>query len=71
MSIDAIKQELANLDDASRHQIMAFLVAMDDLKNPEYRASIARKIDDKDPNHWMTLEELERRLSLHEDEPRG
>jgi hypothetical protein len=70
MSIEAIKQELANLDETSRHQIMAFLVAMDDLKDPQYRASIARKIDDKDPSHWMTLEELEQRLSLREDEPR-
>jgi len=70
MSIDAIKQELTNLDETSRRQIMAFLVAMDDLKDPEYRASIARKIDDKTPSHWMTLEELEQRLSLREDEPR-
>ena len=68
MSIDAIKQELAGLDDDKRHHIMAFLIAIEDRKNPEYMAAMARKMDDKDPSHWLTLEEFEKRLSLSDDE---
>jgi hypothetical protein len=68
MSIDAIKKELAGLDDDKRHQIMAFLIAIEDGKNPEYMAAMARKIDDKDPSHWLTLEEFEKKLSLSKDE---
>ncbi len=68
MSIDAIKQELEGLDDDKRHHIMAFLIAIEDRKNPEYLASLARKIDDKDPSHWVTMEEFEKRFSLGGDE---
>jgi hypothetical protein len=68
MSIDAIKQELAGLDDDKRHQIMAFLIAIEDRKDLEYQAKMARKIDDNDPSHWVTLEEFEKRFSLGEHE---
>jgi hypothetical protein len=68
MSIDAIKQELASMDEAKRHHIMAFLIAIEDKKNAEYMAEIARKIDDKDPAHWLTLEEFEKKLSLRRDD---
>ena len=68
MSIEALKQELAGLDDDKRHHIMAFLIAIEDRKDPEYGAKMARKIDDNDPSHWVTLEEFEKRLSLREDE---
>jgi cytochrome oxidase Cu insertion factor (SCO1/SenC/PrrC family) len=64
MSIDALKQALAGLDDAGRHQIMAYLISIDDQKDAEYLAKLARKIDDKNPANWITLEELEKRLSL-------
>ncbi len=68
MSIEALKQELATLDANSRQQIISYLVAMNQRENPEYRSQMARKIDDKDPAHWLTLEEFDRRLSLRENE---
>ena len=67
MSIEAIKQELASLDDEERHHIMAFLIAIEDGKDSGYMAAMARKIDDKDPSHWVTLEEFEKKFSLGED----
>jgi hypothetical protein len=68
MSIEALKQELAGLDDESRHHIMAYLVSIEDQKDASYREEMARKIDDKDPSHWLTLEEFDKKLSLREDE---
>lgn len=70
MSIDAIKQELAGLDAEGRQQIIAFLVSINQRESPEYRMKMARKIDDNDPSHWLTLEEFEQKLSLREDEPK-
>jgi len=67
MSIEAIKQELAGLDAEGRQQIIAFLVSINQRENPEYRAKMARKIDDNDPSHWLTLEEFDRRLSIKDD----
>ena len=68
MSIEAIKQELAGLDAEGRQQIIAFLVSINQRENPEYRAKMARKIDDNDPSRWVTLEEFEKRFSLGEGE---
>jgi len=68
MSIEALKQELANLDGARRSEIVAYLVALEDRSNPDYRAALTRKIDDKDPAHWLTLEEFDRRLSITDEE---
>jgi hypothetical protein len=64
MSVEELERELSSLDDAKRHRVMAYLVAIEDRKHAEYMAKLARKIDDKDPSHWITLEELEKRLGL-------
>jgi hypothetical protein len=71
MSIEAIKEELAGLDAEGRQQIIAYLVSINQRENPEYRVKMARKIDDNDPSHWLTLEELDRRLSIKGDEQRN
>ena len=68
MNFEALKQELAKLSEKDRGKIMAFLVALDERDDAEYRAEITRRIDDKDPAHWMTLEELERRLSIDDND---
>jgi hypothetical protein len=64
MSVEELERELSELADAERHRIMAYLVAIEDQKHAEYLAKLARKIDDKDPSHWITLEELEKKLGL-------
>ena len=71
MSIEAIKQELASLDMERRNEIVAYLLSIDDQNNSEYRSSLTRKIDDKNPAHWLTLEELDRRLAITDDEQAG
>jgi hypothetical protein len=43
---------------------MAFMVALEDGSRPDYAAELARKIDDKSPGHWLTLEQCERELGL-------
>jgi len=71
MSIETIKQELARLDVERRNEIVAYLLSIDDQSNAEYRSSLTRKIDDKNPAHWLTLEELDRRLSIQDDKQAG
>jgi hypothetical protein len=63
MSIDVLKKELAGLGEGERSGILAFLVALQDEKNAGYRETLARKIDDRDAQRWVTLEELDRRLA--------
>ena len=68
MSIEALKQELASLNAKDRQKIVTYLVEINQRENPALRAELTRKIDDKDPSHWLTLEEFDKRLSLREDE---
>ena len=62
MSIEALKQELASLAPRERKQIIAFLVALQDERDIDYRTALARKIDDKDSSHWVDLDELDHRF---------
>jgi hypothetical protein len=68
VSIEELKAELANLDAPSRRHLIGFLVCLNDREDPEHMAKMERMIDDKDPSHWVSLGELERRLSLSDDE---
>jgi hypothetical protein len=68
MSIEALKQELASLDVKDWPRIIAYLVEINQRENQALRAEMTRKIDDKDPSDWLTLEEFDKRLSLREDE---
>jgi hypothetical protein len=64
METGELKSELAALDSKGRRQMIAFLLALEEQNNQEYREELARRIDDKDPNHWVSLDELDRRLGL-------
>lgn len=63
MSIEAIKQELAALDAGGRSQMVAYLVALNDQEDSQLRASLTRKIDDRDPANWLTLDQFDARLA--------
>ena len=63
MSVAELKSELDRLSPQERRQIAAYLYLQERMQDPEFQAEIARKMEDKDPSHWMTLEEAEKRLS--------
>lgn len=66
MSIDAIKRELAGLDDSHRNQMVAYLLSLGHQKDTQYRTALTRKIDDRDASHRATLGDLDERLSIRE-----
>ena len=69
MSFEAIEQEIVKWDDASLRKLHALVVALrvrsDD---PAFAEKMARKIDDRNPEHWVTLEDFGQRLGLTPDE---
>ena len=67
MSFDAILQELPKLENAELSRIRDLLNSIQDQRNTVHMAEMARLIDDKDPTHWITLEELEQKLNLSDD----
>jgi hypothetical protein len=61
MSVQELKAELAALSETERTEVSAFLFHLRHASDPEYQAAVRRRLEDKDPSHWVTLDELESR----------
>ena len=67
MSIEVLKRELSALNTDEQRQLTAFLVSLQDARDDAYRKKLAEKID-KPASEFATLEELDRRLNLSDDD---
>jgi hypothetical protein len=64
MSIETLQSEVRALTTEQRRKLMAFIVAIEDQNRSGYPAELAKKIDDKNPEHWLTDEQCARELGL-------
>ena len=64
MSIEVLQSEVSALSSEQRRKLMAFMVVLEDRGRADYAAELARKIDDKSPERWLTPEQCERELGL-------
>jgi len=58
-----LKRELAALSTTEQAEVAAFLFQLRRRQDPDYQTTLRRRIDDKDPSHWLTPDEFERRLN--------
>ena len=58
MSLEDIKSEIAGMTREEQDQLAAYLVHLRHEQDTKVRADITAKIDDKDPAHWVSLDEL-------------
>ena len=65
MSIEVLQTEVTALSSEQRRKLMAFMVVLEDRSRVDYAKELARKIDDKSPDRWLTPEECERKLGLN------
>lgn len=63
MSIQEICAEVEALPADERRRLAALLVSLRHKDWADYRARMAQKIDDDSPGNWVTLEEMDRRLT--------
>jgi hypothetical protein len=63
MSLAQIKDQAAHLLPAEQRELIAFLISRQTEQDEEFKQSLARKVDDKDPSHWVDLDDLEKRFS--------
>jgi hypothetical protein len=63
MSLAQLKDQAAHLQPNEQRELIAFLVSRQAELDEDFKDSLARKIDDKDPSHWVELDELRRRYS--------
>jgi hypothetical protein len=62
MSIAELKSEVDRLSAEERLELTTYLVTRDRLLNPDFVGELTRKIDDREPAHWVSLEDAEKRL---------
>jgi hypothetical protein len=58
-----LKKELTALSVTEQTEVAAFLFQLRRKDDADYQAKIQRRLDDKDPSHWLTPDEFERRLN--------
>jgi hypothetical protein len=62
MSIEEIKKSLTALSPDERSEVTAFLFHLRHATDVDYQRGLDRVLADKDPLHWLTPEEFEKRL---------
>lgn len=63
MSIEEIHAEVEALPAVERRRLAALLVSLRHQDLDGYRARMAKKIDDQAPENWVSLEEMDQRLT--------
>jgi hypothetical protein len=63
MSLAQLKDQAAHLGLDEQRELIAFLISRQTEQDQEFKDTLARKIDDKDPAHWIELDELQKRYS--------
>jgi hypothetical protein len=62
VSLIEIKHEVEKLKPEDRRHLIAYLVSLEGIQDSSLRAELTRKIDDRNPEHWISLEEARARL---------
>jgi len=62
MSVEEIKKSLTALSAAEQSEVTAFLFHLRHVADPEYQERLNAVMSDKNPGHWLTPEEFEKRL---------
>jgi hypothetical protein len=63
MSLAQIKDQAAHLRLAEQRELIAFLISRQTEQDQDFKDTLARKVDDKDPAHWIELGDLQKRYS--------
>jgi hypothetical protein len=61
VSVDQIKTELADLPQEQQDHVAAFLVHLRHQRDAQVKQQITKRIDDKNPENWLSLNELKER----------
>ena len=63
MSLAQLKDQAAHLQLVEQRELIAFLISRQTEQDADFQRTLAKKIDDKDPAHWIELDELQQRYS--------
>ena len=58
MTVEQIKEEVSHLPEAQQDHLVAYVVHLRHLRDPATRQELKRRIDDHDPAHWISVDQL-------------
>ena len=67
MITEALKEEVSKLPPVDRRQLMGYLVGLQIRVDSDYSRVLTDRIDDQEPDNWMTLEQLDAKLKTLPD----
>jgi len=59
MTLLELKKEIAELEPADQDEIVSYIGQLKARQDPAYEREMERRLDDRDPDHWVRLEDLE------------
>ena len=62
MELRELQREVEHLNPEEQRKLISFLVSLDLRRDEAYRVELERRLDDRDPNGWIRLEDAERQL---------
>jgi hypothetical protein len=62
MGLQELQREAERLNPEEQRKLISFLVALDLRREEGLPEELQRRLDDRDPNGWIRLDEAERRL---------
>ena len=62
VSVQEIKKELAALPRTEQDDVIAYLFHLRHAHDKDYEGQIDRRLNDKNPAHWLSSDEFEREL---------
>ena len=65
VSVMDLKKELAALSATEQAEVAAFLFQLRHQGDTDYQATLNRRLNEKNPSHWLTPDEFERRLKAN------
>ena len=58
MTMEQIKEELASMPEEQQDHLVAYVVHLRHLRDPQARRENTRRIDDLEPSHWISVDQL-------------
>ncbi len=62
MTIAEIKKEVTELGDQEQREVLAHLVHIRQMKDPEYLDRITNLLDDKGSKNWVSLDDFNKEM---------
>ena len=62
MSFEQVKHEVALMDEQQRAELITYTLRLRYADDANYRREVTDRLNDADKSHWLTPDELERRL---------